>query len=572
MIMNAKLLQRWECLLACLVASAVQASSPAREVISFSTNVDVGFGQEVFVTGNHPDLGNWNPTRGAKLYWTPGNVWTGSAAVKAGATLDYKFVSVPNSATGVCEGVNWTWMPPGEGTHLTTVVPTQPPAPYTGKTIYYHSSWTNAFILYTLDGSNYVNTAMERLGVGRGAGEYLYRVSGIGEAGEPIQFVPHGFLGGVEGWDNAPYTGYGNRDYYTSLDVVFLQDGNIFNYWPPATVSAPRIIYSNAVSTFSPSPSREMKIYLPRGYDQNTWRRYPVLYMHDGENLFAPGGTYGSWDADVTATREIGQGRMREIIIVGLNSTANRTQEYLPPEDYYEGQGFGDVYAKFLIINVKQKIDAEFRTLTNREETAVGGSSMGGLITTYLGWTTNVFGKLISMSPAYLTSSNFNQRINNDPKQPLRIYTDMGTVDLDIELLPDYWKVFDFHLRDGYIPNKDLLGVIGCGQTHNEAAWSNRLPQAYHFLFNIWEESNLLAKQLYPSEMKEVTINSRGVLTGSVDTLAGNVYVVEASSSLTNAAAWIGVSTVAVETLPWGNRSFSVSNSTPSAYFRASSR
>ena len=570
--MNAKLLQRWECLLACLVAGAVQASSPAREVISFSTNVDVGFGQEVFVTGNHPDLGNWNPTRGAKLYWTPGNVWTGSAAVKAGATLDYKFVSAPNSATGVCEGINWTWMPPGEGTHLTTVVPTQPPAPYTGKTIYYHSSWTNAFILYTLDGSNYVNTAMERLGVGRGAGEYLYRVSGIGEAGEPIQFVPHGFLGGVEGWDNAPYTGYGNRDYYTSLDVVFLQDGNIFNYWPPATVSAPRIIYSNAVSTFSPSPSREMKIYLPRGYDQNTWRRYPVLYMHDGENLFAPGGTYGSWDADVTATREIGQGRMREIIIVGLNSTANRTQEYLPPEDYYEGQGFGDVYAKFLIINVKQKIDAEFRTLTNREETAVGGSSMGGLITTYLGWTTNVFGKLISMSPAYLTSSNFNQRINNDPKQPLRIYTDMGTVDLDIELLPDYWKVFDYHLRDGYIPNKDLLGVIGCGQTHNEAAWSNRLPQAYHFLFNIWEESNLLAKQLYPSEMKEVTINSRGVLTGSVDTLAGNVYVVEASSNLTNAASWIGVSTVAVETLPWGNRSFSVSNSTPSAYFRASSR
>mgnify|MGYP003585153407 CR=1 FL=1 len=562
----------------CLLAGAagvVHAASPARELLDFTITTNVGFGNEVVVTGNHPDLGNWDASRGAKLFWNTGNVWSGRVAVKSGAAVDYKFVAAPNSATGFCNPVNWSYMPPGDGNHLTTNAPAQPAAPYNGKTIYYHSSWTNAFILYSFDGSNFVNAVMDRVGVGRGAGEYLYRVAGLGEAGEPIQFIPHGFLGGVEGWDNAPYAGYGGGDYYTTLDVIFLQDGDLFNYWPPATVSAPRIINSNVVSTFSPSPSRTMKVYLPRGYDQNTWRRYPVLYMHDGENIFAPGGTYGSWDADLTATKEISQGRMREVIIVGLNSTVDRTREYLPPEDNEGGQGFGDDYCNFLVHNVKQKIDVELRTLTNRENTATAGSSSGGLITTYLGWSTNVFGKIGSFSPAYLISPNFNARIQAEPKQPLRIYTDMGTVELEADLLPDYWTVFDYHLRDGYVPNQDLLGVIGCGQTHNEAAWASRLPAAFHFLFGIWDETNLLAKQLYPSAIKSVAMNQAGVVSGVLDTQMGLTYVVESSPSITNHAAWSGVSTVAVETLPWSNRPFSVTNpapATPVTYFRAVAR
>ena len=566
--------QRLEVFVLCLLAGVASAASPAREILEFTITTNVGFGNEVFVTGNHPDLGEWDGSRAAKLVWNAGNVWSGRVAVKSGAAVDYKFVSIPNAATGFCNAVNWNYMPPGNGNHLTTNAPAQPPAPYVGKTIYYHSSWTNAFILYSIDGTNFTDVAMERMGVGRGAGEYLYRAAGFGVAGDAIQFVPHGYLGGVEGWDHAPYAGYGGGDYYTTLDVIFLQDGNIYNYWPPAAPSLPRIINSNVVSTFSQSPSRTMKIYLPRGYDQNTWRRYPVLYMHDGENIFYPSvglSGYG-WNADVTATREISQGRMREIIIVGLNSTANRTQEYLPPEDFYGDDGFGDVYAKFLVYNVKAKIDAEFRTLTNRENTATAGSSSGGLITTYLGWSTNVFGKIAAMSPAYLISPNFNQRISDEPRQPLRIYTDMGTVDLDATLLPDYWTVFDYHLRDGYVPNQDLMGVVGCGQTHNEAAWSNRLPAAFRFLFNPWDEANLLARQLYPSVIKSVALTAGGSITGALDTLVGHTYVLQRSADVTNPASWSGVSTVAVESLPWALRSFSVTNgpsSGPGTFFRA---
>lgn len=566
--------QRLEISLLCLLAGPLLAASPAREVLNFSITTNVGFGNEVFVTGNHPDLGNWDAAKGAKLVWNAGDTWTGQVAVKSGAALQYKFVAAPNAATGICNGVNWRYMPPGNGNHLTTNAPAQPPAPYVGKALYYHSSWTNAFVLYSVDGSNYTDVAMERMGVGRGAEEYLYRATGFGEAGEGIQFVPHGFLNGVEGWDNAPYGGYGSGDYYTTLDVMFLQDGNIFNYWPPTNVSPPRVYTTTVVSTYAPSPSRTMKIYLPRGYDQNTWRRYPVLYMHDGENVFSPSvGLSGfGWNTDITATREISQGRMRELIIVGLNSTGSRTQEYLPPEDNYGGQGFGDTYAKFLIYNAKAMVDAGYRTLTNRANTGTAGSSSGGLITTYLGWSTNVFGKIAAMSPAYLISSNFNQRIKNEPKQPLRIYTDMGTVDLDAELLPDYWTVFDYHLRDGYVPNQDLLGVIGCGQTHNEAAWSNRFPAALRFLFDPWDEPNLLARQLYPSDIKAITITSSGSITGSVDTLSGHTYVLQRSIDVTNPASWSGISTIAVESLPWSTRSFSATNSSDSGlgtFYRA---
>lgn len=541
-------------------------------MLSFSITTNVGYGFEVFVVGNHPDVGNWDPAKGAKLIWTTGNVWTGMVGIQSGTALDYKYVVMHNSATGFCNPAMARWIPPGSGNHSTTNAPAQPAAPYSGKTLYYHSNWTNVSVLYSVDGLNFMDAPMQRVGAGRSAGEYLYRASGFGEAGEAIQFVLHGSLNGVEGWDNAPYSGYGTGagDYYTLLDVIFLQDGGIFNYNPPSSLSAPRIIVSNAVSTFSPSPSRTMKVYLPRGYVQNIWKRYPVIYMHDGENVFSPGGTYGSWDADLIATKEISQGRMREAIIVTLNSTANRTQEYLPPEDNYEGQGFGDAYANFLIYNVKTKIDSEFRTLTNRDNTAVVGSSMGGIISTFLGWSTNTFGLVGAFSPAYLTSPNFNAKVAADPKQPIRIYCDMGTIDLEAELLPDYWTVFGYHLMDGYELNRDLLGVIACGQTHNEAAWASRLPRAFSFLLDLRDEPNQLAHQSYPAYFKGATVSPGGVVSGAVDTLAGRSYVIEAATSISNAAAWSVVSTVAVETLPWSNRPFAVTNG--GAFYRAVAR
>lgn len=542
-----------------LCSAAAMSASPFRETVPFSIVTNTGIGRDVFVTGNHPDVGSWNPTLGAKLVWNSGNVWTGSVALEAGTALQYKPVVVPISVTGLCNGANWQFLPPGEGNHLNAVTQPQPVAPYAGKFVYYHSGLTNVTIIYSINGGAFTSAPLAQVGPGRAPGEFLHAGAAIGTPGASIEFVMSGMSGTNTFYDHAPHPGYGtppDNNYYTTLDMIFLQDGDIFNYWPSASVSAPSIIVSNAVSTFSPSPSRTMKIYLPRGYVQNNWKRYPVLYMHDGENVFSPGGTFGSWDADLTATREISQGRMREVIIVALNSTANRTREYLPPEDNEGGQGFGDVYAKFLVYDVKAKIDAQFRTLTDRPNTLTAGSSSGGLITTYLGWSTNVFGKIGSFSPAYLISPNFNNKIAADPKQPLRIYTDMGTVNSPETLLvADYWVVLDHLLRDGYVQQFDLLSWLACGAQHNEAAWAARLPVCLRFLLNIWDERNHLAHAAMPPVVSSLAVTG-SVASISHPALVGWPYRLEGAPSLTGP--WTGLVFQAASPTPWQNRPFEV--------------
>lgn len=562
---------------AALFAGSVFAASPWRETMGFSITTNVGFGNEVFVVGNHPDIGDWNPGRAAKLYWTDGNVWTGKVGIKSGATIQYKFVSLPNSPADVCDLENANWMPPGEGTHSVTTAPSQTEAPYTGKTVYYLTGLTNVTLIYSSAGGVWTSAPMQKVGDGRAQGESLYRASGIGEAGESLEFVPSGKAGTNTVYDHTPYPSdiaTDTNNYFTTLDAFYLQDGNIYNYRPPATVSDPLIINSNVTSTFSPSPSRTMKVYLPRGYAQNTWKRYPVIYMHDGENAFFPGGTFGSWDADLTATKEISQGRMRESIIVALNSTGQRTREYLPPEDSSGGAGFGNVYGNFLKYNVKAKIDAEFRTLTNRENTATIGSSSGGLIVTYLGWATNVFGLIGPFSPAYLISPNFNQRIANEPKQPLRIFTETGNIGSpEVDILPDTWPVLDSFLKKGYVPNVDLVSRLGCGQQHNEAAWASWLPECFRFLLSVWDEPNRVAQEEYPP----VVAWAGGVEGGPTAlvhrTLAGFRYELQVA---TNGIAgdWQLLQNSTPEALPWSSRLWPLTNVPQSAqttFFRASS-
>lgn len=553
-------------LFSALLASSAHAASPFREDLTFSVVTNTGIGREVFITGSHPDAGGWNPTLGAKLVWTDGNVWTGSLAFAAGTQLDYKPVVLPNTVADICNGANWDWMPPGDGNHLTTNTAPQPAAPYAGKTVYYHSGFTNVTLIYSDNGGGFIGAPMLQAGPGRGPGEYLHLAEGIGTPGGTLEFVFSGMVGTNTYYDHAPYPGYGtppDNNYFTTLDHLFVQDGDLFNYWPPTSLTPPQVLLSNAVSTFSPSPSRTMRIYLPRGYAENTLKRYPVLYMQDGENVFAPGGNFGSWDTDLIATRETSQGRMREVIIVALDSMpgpANRTREYLPPEDNEGGQGFGDVYANFLVHDVKTKIDAEFRTLPDRPNTLTAGSSSGGLITTYLGWSTNVFGKIGSFSPAYLISPNFNARIASEPKQALRIYTDMGTEgETEASLVADYWVVLDYLLRDGYVQHRDLLSWFACGATHNEAAWSARLPTALRFLLNPWDEPNRLAHRSEAPAIESATLDpGAATLRVAHPALTGWTYQVDAAA--TPAGPWTtNIAPSAPEAEPWTTRTVDLS-------------
>lgn len=519
----------------------LRAASPYKEPVTFSFTGDVGLGNSVFVVGNHPDLGAWDVTRAVKLRYTPGNVWTGQIAIQSGAALQFRYVSRATATDRWCDPANATFL---TGT-ATLSVPAQPAAPYRGKTLYYLSSWGQANLFYK-SGDGWTTAAMTKAGAGRVAGESLFKISGIGEAGESLEFVLND---GSGQWDNPP----GGGNYLTGCDVFYVQDGNVFSYQPPAAVSAPQMVTQMVDSTAPGIAGRRVRVLLPRGYAQNSWKRYPVLYLHDGQNVFDPGGAFGSWSADATAAREIGQGRVRETILVAIdNDAANRIPEYQPPGDSYNGTaGRADAYASFVIHNVRPYVDAHFRTLNDPANTLALGSSMGGLVSLYLGREYSVFGKVGVMSPAFWISPNYVAQVAAGVKKPLRVYLDMGTNET-AGAWDDAQRMWDIHLAQGYVANGDVAFVSGCGQAHNESAWAARLPAALRFLLPAGEEPQNLAQRDFPPKLTITAADpAQGRASFSYTSLFGFSYQIERSTDMT---AWTPALATPVETRPWSVR------------------
>lgn len=537
-----------------LLGIALSAHSVAQPVVGFSWTQDVGYGTSVFVLGSAESVGSWSPTGAVKLRWTAGNVWTGQIALPAGATTAYKYVWRSTATNLICDPANIVYMP---GPDLTTNLPAGPPPPHAGKTVYYHSGWTNAEIVYRV-GTNWFGASMERIGPGRAPGESRYRIAGIGIPGVPLEFVINGYLNGTQYWDNAPFPNpySGAFNYYTPMDACFLQDGQLFDYEPPAAPSAPFLFLTNVSSVVSGIPSRTIRIRVPRGYAENTWKRYPVLYMHDGQNIFDPGGAFGSWSVNTASDREIGQGRMREIIVVGIDN-ADRRVEYIPDGDRYNGStptGRASAYLRFVLEHVKPTLDDHFRTLPDWRNTAVMGSSLGGIISIYFGFETNVFGVVGAMSPGFGRATNYANGFAAKPRVPLRVYIDTGTNEGLVGDPPDtsYWEPvlrgYDGLLAQGYAPGKDLLWNPGCGQIHHEAAWSNRLPGAFRFLFPPGDEPNRLQHLTDPPAIRSVRISGAQMINDH-DALAHHAYVLDTAPAPDGP--WTPVSTSAPAPTAW---------------------
>jgi predicted alpha/beta superfamily hydrolase len=552
-------------------AACATADGEPRQALPFCHTQDVGFGRSVFVAGGHADLGNWSATGAVKLRWTSGNVWTGQVAVRSGEAFEYKYIHRLTATNQICEPTNVVWISPA---NLTTATASIGAAPYAGKTVYYYTAWTQAILLASTDGVSFADTPLAQAGAGRTPGEHLYRGTDIGSPGGSLEFVMHN---GAGSYDKAPYGGYGDSNYFTRLDAFVLQDGQIYNYWPAAAVTAPRIA-TNFVNSTAPDgrvSGRVARIYLPRGYDVHTNKSYPVMYFHDGQNIFedSKSGTSAanSWQVDRTATRESSQGRIRECIFVGLDNTGSRQFEYEVPGDTYPGQpaGIGDSYLYFLLNNARPTLDFNYRTLTNRPNTLAGGSSMGGLISLYAGQETNVFGGVLAMSPALTRATNYTAALWGKPKRDARIYIDTGSAEGQVGALPggDYWEKpqegYDIFLGHGHAVNEDLLWRVGCGAVHNELAWRARVPWALAFLLDVRDEpSAVLAAEVPP--------RLAGSPTGAVSTavLRGQAIRLERATSM-EAPFSQRLATSAVERLPWGVAAFTNPPAIPAAYFRA---
>ena len=235
-------------------------------------------------------------------------------------------------------------------------------------------------------------------------------------------------------------------------------------------------------------PGRKIRVWLPPGYEDGQ-DRYPVIYCHDGQNIFDPGGPFGSWSADKVAEEEMRSGRVRPAILVGLDNTPDRVREYLPPPDVVpEGRpaagevGRADLYARYLLAVVKPYVDRTYRTLPGRDGTLALGSSMGGVVSHYLlkrhG---DVFHAAGIFSPAYWASPKFFVESLKQPKPKGWIYLDMGTRE-GRSYWPDVLRIYQHWVAGGAVIFEDLWFQAGIRAEHNEKAWKERLPAALQFL------------------------------------------------------------------------------------------
>ena len=200
------------------------------------------------------------------------------------------------------------------------------------------------------------------------------------------------------------------------------------------------LLETNLTSKFFGEP-RSLHIYLPPSYDTNPERRYPVLYLHDGQNVFSSAGTniafgWGNWELDKTADELSRAGRMREIIIVAVDNSRDRYQELCGrhhPVDSNTNTAYEN-YSAMLLTEIKPLIDREFRTLPDATHTAVLGSSMGGIASLTLAWEhPEKFGSAASLSGAFqVEHTNFLHGVLKEyhgPAKPLRLYLDSGVID-----------------------------------------------------------------------------------------------------------------------------------------------
>jgi predicted alpha/beta superfamily hydrolase len=251
-----------------------------------------------------------------------------------------------------------------------------------------------------------------------------------------------------------------------------------------------------------PQLNRERKvwIYLPPDYNKDTTKRYPVFYMHDGQNLFDKTTSFaGEWEVDESLNKLFDAGD-KGCIVVGIdNGGANRLNEYSPWRNAQYGGGEGKAYTNFLVETLKPYIDLNFRTKKDRENTAIGGSSMGGLISMYaLMEHQEMFSKAAIFSPAFwfALDSCLNHPVMKGKQFPIKIYFTAGTTE-STSMVPDINKMEKMMLGIGFKANEYKIVPKTDGQ-HAEWFWAREYPSAYKWLFaenttNTVEERNLEA-------------------------------------------------------------------------------
>jgi len=239
---------------------------------------------------------------------------------------------------------------------------------------------------------------------------------------------------------------------------------------------------------------RDVLVYLPPGYDAAKGKKYPILYVHDGQNLFDGATSFipgKEWRLDETAQALIEAGKIEPLIIVGIYNNKDRIDEYTPVADAKYKGGNADLYGRMLVEELKPFIDIQYRTKKDAGHTGLCGSSLGGLVSLYLALKyQNVFGRVAVVSPSvWFANKQIVRYVEALPIKPtLRIWMDIGTKEgrtaeeaqhsvedarlLKAALMKKGWKI-----------GKEFNYVEAAGAEHNEDAWAARAASILTFLF-----------------------------------------------------------------------------------------
>jgi predicted alpha/beta superfamily hydrolase len=238
---------------------------------------------------------------------------------------------------------------------------------------------------------------------------------------------------------------------------------------------------------------RTIIVYLPPDYETAGDRHYPVLYMQDGQNLFDASTSFAGveWCVDETAQDLIAKNKIQPVIIVGIYNSPDRTPEFTPFDKTPTGDpGRGALYGRFIVEEVKPMIDQTYRTLPDRANTAIGGSSKGGLIALAIARDHHdVFSGMAVLDPWLRDAQHSLLDTWKDDKwmKDTRFYVDMGTKGganypgtTEVQDLNQLAGRFD---AAGLKKGADFTATIVDGAEHNESAWQKRVPDFLTFLY-----------------------------------------------------------------------------------------
>lgn len=457
---------------------AVQAACASGELVTITIERQTFFGQSVFVTADHPLLGARQIRRAVRL--SPHNypLWSITLDLPPGLELPISFYLRDDGPGQLANGNNGTLI---QSNSIVTTAPVAQRPKQVVAQVPTNASTVVAEITSSAPGIPAIQVPFTQEAPGRFIGEI------------PPSHVNEGRLFRLL-VDGAP--AFNDPIRLNGADVIWAHGqfflGDSAPAAPPSNQRTETFTFNFTPNYF---PQRTIRVLLPRGYDQNPDRRYPVIYAQDGQNVFSPGGAFGSWDLDLTLTNLIRRGEVPEAILVGIDNSNQRLTEYRPEWTTYQGiQGRGGEFLAVIRDQLLPEIASRYRVLDGPENRIHVGSSLGGI----LGWEAahrhqNTFGTVLAMSPSFwLNTTKVLEDAALSPSSRGRIWLDSGIAGTSQDGYANVAQTRDRMIESGAALGPDFAHVFGYyttgaasepGHEHNEAAWRNRAPDALRWAF-----------------------------------------------------------------------------------------